>query len=346
MLKRCIAIVLLLSCGAPARAEVVRDLYSAQVPVEDQGEAARARAAARALTEVLIKVSGSVEVVDNPVLAAAVGEARRHVQQYGYSREPGAQQPLRARFEFDPGFVTSLVVEAGVPLWTANRPPVLVWLVIEDATGRYLANEATAGEVTRLLQRAFSRRGVPVELPLLDLADTAALSPQEAWRLDGNAIETASARYGAAHVLAGRVALLADERVAGEWSFRAPDVRLGRSVEVDALEDFFGAGAAIAAQEMAARYAVAPSEAAVGGLAMTIKGVVSYQDYATIVNWLERLELVDRATVTRIRGDVLELRLSARTDPARLATLIELNDRFAPDYQPGESPQLSYRWQN
>lgn len=347
MLVRRFAIVLLLSCwGLPLRAEVVQDLYSARVPVENQGETALAAGAARALSEVLVKVTGSLEVVRNPAIAAAVDDARAHVQQYGFSREPGAEQPLQARFEFDPQFVTSLVVEAGVPLWTANRPPVLVWLVVEDGTGRYLVNDATAQEVTRHLRQAFSRRGVPVQLPLLDLADTAALSPDEAWALDRSAVDAASSRYAAAHVLAGRVSLDGGERVAGDWNFESPEVRLGRAVEGVPLEEFLGAGAALAADEMAARYAVEASEATLGGLTMTVEGVRSYADYATIVRWLERLELVDRATVTGIRGDLLELRLSARADPARLATLIELNERLEPAHTPGEPSRLSYRWRN
>ena len=62
-----------------ARAEIVKNLYSAQVPVADQSAAALASASREALAEVLVKVSGSVDVLQYGAIKAALGLSLIHI---------------------------------------------------------------------------------------------------------------------------------------------------------------------------------------------------------------------------------------------------------------------------
>ena len=66
----------------PGYAELVKDLYEAEVPVADHGKEALAVASRFALSEVLVKVSGSVEILKNPAIILALGGARSYVQQF------------------------------------------------------------------------------------------------------------------------------------------------------------------------------------------------------------------------------------------------------------------------
>jgi len=338
------ALVYLLAAAAVA--QTTRDLYTASVPVADQGSRALQVGAREALSEVLVKVSGSHEVLQMAPVVEALGEARQHVQQYAYQRREGEGEDdtLWARYEFDPGYVTALVVDAGAPLWTANRPPVLAWVVAEGPSGRYFIADDRTPQQARLLREAFARRGVTLQFPLFDLADTAALPPDTAWRLDGLALRAASDRYAAQHIVAGRLAAVSAGGVVGDWSYFSPDDRLDRAVSATDAEDFARQGAAIVAATMAARYAVAPSLGGDQGLRMSVSGVTAYADYAAIVSWLESLELVDRANVEHVAGERVELRLWARAEAAQLATLIELNERLQPVPAAAGGALLSYRW--
>jgi hypothetical protein len=338
--------LLLLLAPLFLRAEIVRDLYSAQVPVADQGAQALARASRDALAEVLVKVSGSVDVLQYPVIQVALKEARGHVQQYAYVRGDSSEEQLLARFEFDGPYVTELVKRAGAPLWTANRPSVLLWLVVEDPQGRYFVSWERAPELSQQLLTAFARRGVPVQLPLFDLADSSAISLDEAWRLYGPAVQNASARYGTQDVMAGRIASLSTGGSVGDWSYFYAGDRLDRSVTASDLEVFVAEGAAIVAEEMAARYAVAASGTTGGGVGMSVSGVSSYADYAGIVAWLEGLELIEHANVELIQGDHIELRLHAEADASQLTTIIELNERLLPLPPSIPGSELNYQWQN
>ena len=337
----------LLMANLPAGAIIVQDLYSAEVPVADQSGAALDSGASAALTQVLVKVSGSAELLRSPAIRGALGKARSHVQQYSYKRADSPEGGLMARFEFDGNYVTSLVKEAGAPLWTANRPEVLVWLVADDGAGPYFVNPDSAPELAKELLAAFARRGVPARLPLYDLADSAAIGPDQAWRLAAPTLETASLRYGVKDILAGRLAASSASNWVGEWTYLAGEEQINRPLNTPTQEAFLQRGAALVAEEMAARYAVATGMGDGSGVALSVVGVNAYADYAAIVAWLEGLELVEQANLERIEGDSMYLHLQTGADAAGLATVIELNPRLQPlPPVAGEEGGLAYQWTN
>ncbi|MEE4146837.1 MAG: DUF2066 domain-containing protein [Halieaceae bacterium] len=337
-------VLLVLFTAAAPRAEIIRDLYSAEVPVADQSPAQLASASRAALETVFVKVSGSAGVLRNPAIVAALPGARQHVQQYSYSKDPAVPGALKVQMLFDQGYVTRLMIEAGAPVWTANRPAVLVWLVRQDAAGGQFVSAETDPALVAELRREFSRRGVPLQLPLYDLADTAALSVEQALNLDGAALKQASARYQLQNVLVGVFALQADGRVAGKWNYFSDSDQSQRSATTESEALFLREGVGLVAEAMAARYAVAASAQDVG-LAMSVTGVTSYADYAAVVSWLESLELVDRADVASVQGDSILVRLQAKAAPDQLATVIELNKRLVPMPVTGAGTDLNYLWQ-
>lgn len=341
-LYRGILTLLLVLLPALALADMVQGLYSARVPVTDRSSQALASAARDALGQVLVKVSGSETATDNPLVAKALPEARSNVQQYGYERDG---EVLMARFEFDPSYVTRLVTQARLPLWTANRPRVLVWLVVEEQGLRQFVSQEAAPELAAALLEAFDQRGLPAQLPLFDLADATALSADDAWTMDANAVLVASQRYGVQNVLVGRVVSTSTGSWLGDWSFLFDGYRLDRSANAPEFGDFSRQGVALAAQTMAERYAVAPGDGSEGLIMMSVSGVNEFSAYAAIVDWLEQLELVEHANIQRISGDRLELALVSLAEADDLARLIALNARLKPT--PGSLPdQLDYLWQN
>jgi hypothetical protein len=337
-----LALALVLSMAG--RAEVVRDLYAAQVPVSDRSSQALASAARGALGQVLVKVSGSEDALRNPVVKEALAGARGHVQQYSFERKEGPESGLFARFEFDASYVSGLVNRARLPLWTANRPQVLIWAAVERDGVRQFVSLGSTPELAGELLEEFNRRGVPAQLPLFDLADATAIAVDDVWNLDSGAVVAASARYDVENILFGRMVALSTGEWAGDWSYVHQWDRLDRAAQVPESLLFAREGANLAAESMAARYAVASSGAADSLLPMSVAGVGSFADYAAIVAWLEGLELIDHANVQRISGDRIELGLVTQADAAQLATIIELNDRLIPEG--AISGQLDYLWRN
>lgn len=338
-------VVWLALSGLAVWAETLPNLYSAIVPVTDQSPAALDAASQEALSAVLVKVSGSDDVLRNPDIGAALQQARKQVQQYAYIRNGAPDAPLSVRFEFDGAQVTQLVTDAGASLWTANRPAVLAWAALETADGPQFVNEDSSPAVAAALRAAFEARGVPLQFPLYDIEDTAEISPRDVWNRNSEDLRRASSRYRAQHLVVARITR--DEAAGtarGDWRFLSGYDQLDRrSGEVE-LAVFMRQGANLVADEMAAMYAVASVAGAVDGVRMAVTGVADYADYAGIVSWLENLELIEYANVERVKGDRLELRLGARADIGQLPNLIELNKYLQPTALPEPGFPLSYQW--
>ena len=337
--------LLALLLAGNARAEMVRDLHSASVPVANQGSKALTAAASQALAEVLVKVSGSRLLLANPVIVKALSDSRAHVQQYVYTRNEPPETGFSVQLEFDGEYVTDLVRQSGAPLWTASRPLVLAWVVVEDEQGRHFIDRDNWPDEAQVLIEAFSRRGVPVQLPVFDLEDMAALSRNDAWRLNAAAIQTASARYNAQDIVAGRLASVSAGKSAGDWSYFYQDGRVNRSVTVDNLASFMRDGVNIVASEMATRYAVAPTTGEEGDMHMSVIDVLTYPEYAAIARWLEDLELIEEVVIEQVLKDRVLFRLRAQTDAAQLSSIIELNEHLVLIPTVDLDAVLSYRWQ-
>jgi hypothetical protein len=334
----------LLAVSFIASAEVVKGLHAATVPVANQGETAMKAAAGDALAEVVVKVSGSRDVLQNPVIARALPGARSHVQQYVFARDDSQESGLTARFEFGAAYVNGLLTDAGLPLWTANRPRVLVWMAIERDGERQLVSSLESPELAAQLLSEFERRGVPARLPLYDLRDATAVSLEDVWGQRGSKIAAASARYGVEDILIGRAVAVSTGEWTGDWSYLSGAQRLDRSGNAAAATGFLQTGVNMVAEEMASRYAVAPSGTVADRIPMVVSGVLEFSDYTAIVNWLESLELIEHANLQHISGDRIELGLDAGAAAEQLATIIELNKRLQPvAAAPGE---LVYQWTN
>lgn len=74
----------LLILATPLQAAEYEELYQSEVEVSSRSAAARNQGMRQAMTEVLIKVSGTERIVENADLAQALDSASRYVQQYQY----------------------------------------------------------------------------------------------------------------------------------------------------------------------------------------------------------------------------------------------------------------------
>ncbi len=331
----------------PASAVVVEDLHRALVDVEDHSNAQLQAATREALSQVLVKVSGSPAVLANEQLTAALDEASRYMQRYQYLRpEDGS---LKLQVHFDPQSVNDLLRNAGAPLWTANRPPLLVWLVVDDATGRHIATPDSNPELFDTLTRELERRGVPVTFPLYDLQDTLAISVQALWRLDELAVYRASQRYGVANVLVGRMTALPGERWMGDWSYLYNQDSAAGSLYGQSAQAYSGEMVDFVADRMAGRYAVAADAQALEVL-VRVDDIDAFADYRTVLQYLEGIELVDDAWPAYLEGDSVVFRLAAQADAEALHRIVALNRRLQRQAQPEPlrrgpiNLDLVYRW--
>lgn len=337
----CLAVMLLMAWSG-VHAESVEDVYAASFVVEGRDAAILRRMQRRGLEEVIVKATGDELAMRAEGVEEALDNAGSLLIGYRYEDSPNGE--LILRLDYDEGAVQRLIKEAGLPLWTVNRPPILVWLVASRDEFRGFASPEEMPDAVAALRDSFTRRGVPLQLPLYDLEDATAISPGAAWRLSSPIIMGASQRYRGAEVLSGRVAQLSSGRWMGEWRFLDRGRWINRNVNVKSLAEFTESGAALVANTLAAQYAVAAQVDTDTRHRVTLRGVRDFADFTALVQAIETLEVVRRAVPEQVLGDQIVLRVDADSDTQQLSRIIELDARFVPMQQAAGEPGLSYEW--
>lgn len=341
-----ICLLLLLALPPAVGAQAI-DLYEGEAPVEGQSEGERRAAAPRALSEVLVKLTGDDAAPSHPALAELVANAASLIQQYRYREDarivdgvPQRRTTLIARFSSDA--VNARVLEAGLPLWPEPRPPVTVWLGIDDGSGARLVSSAQAGAVGALTAQA-GKRGVELVFPLLDLEDQNNLDVQDVWREDVTVIRDASVRYGGSAVLSGRL-----RRDGGGWAsswvvIDGDEVLERWSASDPRAEVALAAGADGAARALAQRYAGYIASGSAGSHAVVVSGIRSAADYARMMQYLRGLALVRDVQVASASDDRLHLVLDLASSIESLERMLAVSRVLTPAGRDIGSPDPVYQ---
>lgn len=358
----------LLGLGPPAAVQAlpVDELYVGEIAVEGQGEQERRRAYREAMRRVVVKVSGDPAHLEEPAIETAISSAADYVEEVSYrSRRVPVQLPegdqrdgsspaagqLQAymRVTFAEDLVNGVLRSADVSIWGRNRPSVLVWLTVQQDDGqrRILGSDSShpALEVIREFSR---RRAIPLLIPLMDLSDRRALSVDEAWALEEQAIREASARYGADSVLAGRMLETGDGEIAGLWQFQFRDETERFDSLAEGLEAYLEQPLDRATVALARHYAL-ESDSSVGErqVTLSVEAVDGVGAYSGLLQYLEEIDLVQSVAVSRLNGENLELTLTVNGSAQRLAEFIALDRDLQPTGEngtDGDDAALQYRW--
>jgi hypothetical protein len=132
-----------------AFAVTVTDLYRVSVAVENQGDESRKLGIQWAFQQLLIKVSGSQDVLNNPTLIEASQNAERYVQGFSYQQD-GFDEQIYLQAWFSKALVVPLIKRAQAPIWGENRPLLLNWLAIEPTDNMVIGHF----DVARLIRLA------------------------------------------------------------------------------------------------------------------------------------------------------------------------------------------------
>lgn len=313
----------LLVQGAP-----VGDLYAAEVVVADDGIGARNRGLAAALGEVLVKLSGRAGINAQPAAAGITAAAASLVQQFRYRTEDTGREPgstvtyLWARF--DKAAVDRRLRAVGLPVWGARRPQVLVWLGRERGGRRALLVPETEQASTGLIMRTAERRGMPVQLPLMDLEDQGALTAADLWASYAEGIEQASVRYPHDAVLTGRLRSVGGGYWSGEWRLREAGQEQAHSASNLRWGDALAAGLNWAQERLAERYAPFAGGDGPERLKVRFWQVDSLTAYRRLMTILASREVVDRIDLQEMEADRVDTHLWVRGGRSALARALML----------------------
>jgi hypothetical protein len=297
------------------------EFFAEAVAVEDRSTGELARAAGDALTRVFVRVSGDEQILDEAAFNEAVQNAQSHVLLYSYQDDQDGG--TRVFFEFDDAFVRSVFRDHSILYWEQRRPPLVIWLALDEPFSRRFAARSDDVELLAPSLERMELRGVEVRFPLLDLADSAALSVNAIWERDFDQVRRASARYGTEHALVGRWIDLSDGSKLVDWYYVGPEQSENLQFRATELSDIWDRGVDLAVDAMRDSLAVTLQQFEMSeAIAVSVKGVNSYADYRAISSVFAELgQLVD-LRIDSLNGDTVIYRVVGVPSAEQVARLI------------------------
>ncbi|MGE8497600.1 MAG: DUF2066 domain-containing protein [Pseudomonas sp.] len=177
----------------PGFAATVNDLYQVREPVASQEPDERNAALGRALETLVLRLTGSRDAAQGQALAELRKDPQQIVSQYGYEDD-------KLLVDFDPVSTDRSLRQAGLSLWGANRPAILVWWLNDASTGTNMVGDGQSSAAP--LRQAAQHRGLPLRLPLADLSEQLLATSENLTANDPQALRSASERYAADALLA------------------------------------------------------------------------------------------------------------------------------------------------
>jgi uncharacterized protein len=326
-----VALVLAL-CAGSAQARDVADLYSATVPVPDRSSGELARGASAALSQVMVKLTGMRTSPANPALRPLYGRAGKLLLSYAYEASAGGDG-LVLRADFDERALATELASAGVATWGKERPDTLVWLVVDDGMERRIAAADEPGAFAEVMLARAAARGIPLLLPLLDIAEAQALGQAPDWPALRRTALALGARYATPAMLVAQVVQSAPGLWEAQWSARIAQDELDWSQEGDLPELVVEEGVDALADALARRYADPGMLAAAERLTLTVVGVRDAADYARLAGYLATLDTVGELFVHGVDNQSIRFGLTARGGRAALAQSFTFGQVLAPSGQ-------------
>lgn len=341
----------------------ITGLYDALIPIAARdNERDRRQAYGLALQEVLLKLTGRRDTLDDPEIKRGISNAQTLVESWTYRTAPvvpaagetvsGGEQ-LLLQVGFFPSEVQRLLNSARIPIWPQNRPETLMWILVEQELGSRVMFGTTVennAEIMQQIQAAAAKRGLPLLLPLLDFTDQRALSIEQLRNFDEVAIRQASMRYGNESILAMRIF----QSVSGETVTKAQYLFRDQVMELnfidDSLQPAVDGSVNLVAEQLAGNYAVLLSGTAGSTeVIMTVEGIKGPKDYADLMQYANNMTAVDKVDLVGVANGAVQLRLFTSGQLRQLIEAIAVDRRMSPVIDPtrtGEQVAMHYQWQS
>ena len=176
----------------------------AAIAVDDQSQRSQDSALKSAFKQVMIKITGNKDALQNPGVKAALRTPQAYLRSYRFDFQEGETLYVA---EFDKIKLNELLQREGLPLWGERRPETLLWMATEDSESgeRQLLDETTPSVMREHLSAKAKERGLPLSFPLMDLTDRTTISIYDVWGRFVQSLTQASHRYSVDNVIGARV---------------------------------------------------------------------------------------------------------------------------------------------
>ncbi len=337
--------------AAPVFAARVNSLYTAQVPVTSQSAQEKAQAVPQAFGQVLIKVSGNNQILDNPEIKSRLGAAENLMQEFSYSTPPipDSAKPYLLEVRFDTEGVNQLLRDAHVPIWGQNRPLILAWIAVEiPAHPAEIVDNGSTNTTALLLKQNAEQRGLPIIFPVMDVAELNQISVKDIATMAAPKLLTAAKRYASNAILIGRISQDINGQNVNQfntqWKLVLGNDQWSWNVTGKTQAEVLTAITNTIANTLAARYAVIMTNDVQTQFTLKVIGVAQQDDFMQLMNYLKHLTPVADVQLVKISGNEVLLTVSLHGTQDSFVQALSAGQKLTPTVDGTTSSLLVYQW--
>lgn len=199
-------LVSLLLLSVDAMAVKVGNLYEVQVSVASQAADARAEAIREGFRDVLIKLTGSQNIVNNKLIKASIERADYYVLEFSYSAPSVNAATYFLNIKYNEPDIKRLLSKVGAQAWSARRPLILVWLAtVNDRHEVDILGTDSRNDLLEKFKRQGQRFGLPLIFPVMDVTDMEKIQSDYITSVAIPELKVASKRYEPDALLVGTI---------------------------------------------------------------------------------------------------------------------------------------------
>lgn len=313
------------------------------MPVIAQGRQERALVVREALKEVLVRISGRNEASKLAADKMLVPRPTQLVQQFRYRKfEADEIVPAAAAgkksytqklwLRFAEKAISKLLRQQGLPVWGKTRPATLVWLVVDDKKQRILIGNNTPHISRTYIEQEATTKGLPLRLPLLDLADQSKVQVTDVWGNFEDTILEASQRYQSEAILVGRIYLSFANTWNTRWSLYSAGQR--QDWEVSNSENLRAAvneGISKTGEVLSFRFTQVNSSQESEVVFLKIKNISDLKTYNKVIKYLKALSVVKDIQTHQVSTDDVVFQVNSRNGRLGIAQSIALGHVLVAD---------------
>ena len=320
--------IVALCLSAAVAAVEMGNLYSVQVPLDPEDPDARNSAYQTALTEVLVRVTGTTGIAESEQIAELFPNPARFVLQY----RPGPDDTLEV--SLDGPAIENVLRGAGASIWGSERPLTLIWIAVDWGQGEReivaaddperMPGDARSIDRNRLLRERVTeiaqRRGIPVLFPLLDIEDLENVSFSDIWGGFDELLLLASERYQAESVLVGRIRT--ESLNMNRWTWYLDEQRTNWTGGTEEVINLL-------ADSLAARFKI-DSRSPLETIRLTISGINSVYAFGRVQRYMENLRGIDDIRIDAVSGERISYEVKIQGGIERLQRALEVSTMLEP----------------
>ena len=325
-------VLLTFSLLQSAKALVMDELYTVELPVSDQTTDLRLKTFEAAFELVLTKVSGSNEARKNPAIIRQGKNSSRYVKQFSYEDRPGvdveggAVRLLYLKVNFDQRLIEQLLRKHNFPVWGRERPSSLLLINSQFGDVIQIVTSDSAPKVVELLYAAALKMGVPMLLPLMDLEDISLVDVSNVTLRDFKVINDMAIRYGPDAVVVGELVEIDSENWAGDWEVRFTGQIFKWQYKAATQDAVIEELIAHLARVLALEYALEYDQSNEQELLLKVSSMLDINHLISVRQYLRSLNVVESVRVALISKEEVTFYLKLRNSAEDLQRLIDIGN--------------------